>query len=221
MSTVSDINRYTTAANAESDVATKITVTPEQDGTEAFFGKDGPSFQTMLDTINPLKHIPVVSDLMESDNADEKPSVASKLAGGLLFGGPIGFVASLANEIFEEATGKGMASAAYAALSGDTPTVQVASADTTPAPASTAAAMPQQVASLSPNYAALGQQAQSSMASAAAGMGDSSDDSSNDKTKRDRAMLDLYGASAPSAVRAYQKAQFQPYLNSVTSTQIL
>ena len=236
MSTVQDINRYTAMANAEPEVATKITVNPQKDGMQAFFGKDGPSFQDVLDTINPLKHIPVISDLMESDNTTEKPSVGSKLAGGLLFGGPIGFVAALANEIFEEATGKGVASAAYAALSGSTPAAtQVASAapaaeqetettvaanDTAVDAVSESSLAPIKVASLGNSSAAIGQQAQQHLASISSASDSGNDGDGSKKNRRDHALLDLYGASN-SASQAYQKAQLMPYLREASTNQVM
>ncbi len=53
------------------------------------FGKDGLSFRDLLDLVNPLQHIPGVSQLYRKLTGDEiKPAMA--LAGGALFGGPIG-----------------------------------------------------------------------------------------------------------------------------------
>ena len=66
------------------------------------------SFADLLDVINPLQHIPGISTLYRQLSGDEISSGA-RVAGGALFGGPIGLVASLANLIFEQETGSDMA----------------------------------------------------------------------------------------------------------------
>ena len=239
MSSISNISTVSDSSNSGTN-PTKITIIPE-DGTKAFFGEDGLTFGDVLDTINPLKHIPIISDLMASDT-DPKPSIASKLAGGLLFGGPIGFMASLVNEIFEEATGKGVIGAAYAALSGEPSaattqvataapqseevTEQVAQADTNPeinsiSTANTTAAAQvthRQTADAGP-YADIARRAQLGLLTSSP----ASITSGNDATKsdRDRALLSLYGKSTPSVHNAYQKAQLLPYLQQVNTTQVM
>ncbi len=60
------------------------------------FGDDGLTFGDMLDVINPLQHIPVISTIYRSLTGDEL-SPAARIAGGALFGGPVGFIASAAN----------------------------------------------------------------------------------------------------------------------------
>ena len=187
-----------------SNVVTQITVRPNSGS--GFFGANGPSFDDVLDTINPLKHIPIISDLMQGNSSAPAPSVASKLAGGLLFGGPIGFVASLVNEIFTEATGHGVAGAVYAALSGDgAATTQVADAGSTTT----------QVAQNATNASAL---TDSTMATQNA---TANTVLASNTTPRDQAVLDLYGNSAPSASRAYQKAQLLPYLREANTHQVM
>ena len=68
-------------------------------------GKDEVSFADLLDLINPLQHIPVVSTVYRALTGDTI-GPAARLAGGALFGGPIGFVASLANLVVEDMTGR-------------------------------------------------------------------------------------------------------------------
>jgi hypothetical protein len=68
-------------------------------------GKNEVSFADLLDFINPLHHIPVVSTVYRALTGDTI-SPAARLAGGALFGGPIGFVSSLANLVIEDATGR-------------------------------------------------------------------------------------------------------------------
>lgn len=67
-------------------------------------GDCGDIFEAFLDTINPLQQIPGVSTLYRAASGDGISTVA-RLAGGALFGGPIGFIASAINAGIEAATG--------------------------------------------------------------------------------------------------------------------
>ena len=69
------------------------------------FGADGFNFFDILDVINPLQHIPFVSTLYRALTGDTI-APASRVAGGALFGGPIGAVVSLVNTIVAEWSGK-------------------------------------------------------------------------------------------------------------------
>ena len=69
------------------------------------FGADGFNFLDILDVINPLQHIPFVSTLYRALTGDTI-APASRVAGGALFGGPIGAVVSLVNTIVAEWSGK-------------------------------------------------------------------------------------------------------------------
>jgi len=69
-----------------------------------FLGKDGLGFADLLDVINPLQHLPVIGNLYRAITGDQI-SAPARLAGGTIFGGPIGFVSSLVNTVVEEATG--------------------------------------------------------------------------------------------------------------------
>ena len=63
------------------------------------------SFGDFLDIINPLQHIPIVGNIYREITGDTiKPS--SKVIGGILYGGPVGGMASIANAVVEEAQGK-------------------------------------------------------------------------------------------------------------------
>jgi len=63
------------------------------------------SFKTILDTINPLQHIPVISTLYR-ELTGETIEPAARMAGGALFGGAIGFVVSAVNAAIEGLSGK-------------------------------------------------------------------------------------------------------------------
>lgn len=69
------------------------------------FAADEPSFWDLLDVVNPLQHIPIVNTLYRELTGDEI-GVAARLAGGTLFGGPIGFAAAAVNAAVEQDTGK-------------------------------------------------------------------------------------------------------------------
>lgn len=79
---------------------------------------DGPDFYDFLDIINPLQHIPGVSSIYRELTGDEiKPEF--KLAGGGLFGGPIGFVLSAVDAIVAKETGKDVGETVLALFDGD------------------------------------------------------------------------------------------------------
>ncbi len=82
---------------------------------EAASGAD--FFWNLLDVINPLQHIPVISTIYRALTGDEI-SPAAKLAGGTLFGGPLGAAAAIASIAVEEATGSDVGELVYAAISG-------------------------------------------------------------------------------------------------------
>ncbi|MDG2032375.1 MAG: hypothetical protein P8J29_00410 [Rhodospirillales bacterium] len=70
-----------------------------------FFGKDGFTFFDFLDVINPLQHIPVVSTLYRSITGDSIDPGA-KIAGGTLFGGPLGAALSSLDVAVKHSTGR-------------------------------------------------------------------------------------------------------------------
>lgn len=104
---------------------------------DGLFGKDGFSFWDFLDIINPLQHIPVVSTVYRAITGDTIDPGA-RIAGGGLFGGPIGVAISLIGAMVEESTGKDPGEHALAMLGIDIgptdksePAVQVAEAPPT------------------------------------------------------------------------------------------
>jgi hypothetical protein len=65
----------------------------------------GFSFHDLLNIVNPLQHIPVISTIYRAVTGDTiKPF--DKIAGDTLYGGVIGFVSSLADTVFQKITGK-------------------------------------------------------------------------------------------------------------------
>lgn len=79
-----------------------------QDGRGFFdrmWGKDGFSFGALIDIINPLQHIPVVGTVYRSLTGDTI-GPASRIAGGTLFGGVFGLIASSIDTAVKEETGR-------------------------------------------------------------------------------------------------------------------
>lgn len=87
------------------------------DNGAGLFGEDGFGFDDFLDLINPLQHIPVVSTAYRALTGDTIEPGA-RLAGGALFGGPIGLASALANTAFEEATGTDIGESVLALFGG-------------------------------------------------------------------------------------------------------
>ncbi|MEE8549549.1 MAG: hypothetical protein V3S74_08750, partial [Alphaproteobacteria bacterium] len=80
---------------------------PAGDGDEPFslWGSDGLTFGDILDIINPLQHIPIVSTIYRAITGDDI-AAAPKIAGGALFGGVIGLVVSIIDTAIEQITGQ-------------------------------------------------------------------------------------------------------------------
>ncbi len=84
-----------------------------------------PSFKDVLDTINPLQQIPVVSTIYRAMTGDTI-STGSRLIGGALLGGPVGFALALLNEIFQSASGKDIGASMVASVTGEDKEAKVA-----------------------------------------------------------------------------------------------
>jgi hypothetical protein len=87
------------------------------------------SFGDFLDLINPLHHIPIIGTIYRAITGDEIGGPA-KILGGLLFGGPLGFMASIVDTIVTQATGRDLGETVVAAFIGqdEPPAPQVAAA---------------------------------------------------------------------------------------------
>ena len=73
--------------------------------------------KTVLDIINPLQHIPVISTMYRHITGDEISPVA-RIAGGALFGGPVGLAAGVVNAAVESSTGKDVGENMLAMMTG-------------------------------------------------------------------------------------------------------
>lgn len=78
----------------------------------------GLSFDDLLDVVNPLQHIPIVSTLYRKITGDTiKP--LEKIAGDTLYGGLTGLGSSVADFAFEKITGKNLGDMVLAFVLGD------------------------------------------------------------------------------------------------------
>ena len=124
-------------AQSANSVALNKDPTSEKNEEFQVFGNDGLTFWDFLDIINPLQHIPIVSTLYRSITGDEIDP-AAKVAGGTLYGGPIGAVASLIDVAVEYGTGKDIGEHALAVVQEEPASAEIAS--NTPAQLSAGAA---------------------------------------------------------------------------------
>lgn len=102
----------------------------------------------LLDVVNPLQHLPVISTLYRHLTGDTIDT-PEKLAGDFLYGGPVGLACSLGDTLFQQLTGKDVGDTVYAMVIGnDAPQTAVASAQT-PVEVTPAASLPLQLPNLS------------------------------------------------------------------------
>ncbi|MCW2235515.1 hypothetical protein [Azospirillum canadense] len=85
------------------------------------------SFDDFLDVINPLQHLPIISNIYRELTGDTIKT-SSKVIGGILYGGVVGGMASIANAVVEEAQGKDLGDQIMASLGfgGDAPALGTA-----------------------------------------------------------------------------------------------
>jgi hypothetical protein len=63
------------------------------------------TFEDVLDILNPLQHLPVISHIYRAVSGDEIKGFA-EVAGSAIFGGPIGIITGAFNAMFEDETGE-------------------------------------------------------------------------------------------------------------------
>ncbi|CAO3438774.1 hypothetical protein [Azospirillum doebereinerae] len=90
------------AAQALSPVQAKVAAKAE--AAETLADRMSVGFEDLLDMVNPLQQLPVVSSVYR-EATGENISIPARLAGGFLFGGPAGLIGSAAMVLFEEVTG--------------------------------------------------------------------------------------------------------------------
>ncbi len=100
----------------------------------ALFGEDGFTFADLIDIVNPLQHIPVIGTIYRRITGDTLDPGA-RLAGGALFGGPIGVAVASMNAALEDATERDAGEHVLALFEGGeaSPATAVADAGSRPA----------------------------------------------------------------------------------------
>ena len=78
----------------------------------------GSLVSTVVDAVNPLQHIPGVSTAYQEATGDTQNALSS-MAGGFLFGGPMGLAAGAATSFFEFLSGKSIGQTAMDFFSGE------------------------------------------------------------------------------------------------------
>lgn len=110
------------ARERRQDVAKSVAeVGPDHD---TLWGSDGFTFGDLIDIINPLQHIPVISTMYRQLTQDTI-SPAARLIGGGLLAGPIGVAAGVMNIAFEQQTRKDIGEAIVSAFTGSSGTEEV------------------------------------------------------------------------------------------------
>ncbi|WP_156994966.1 hypothetical protein [Elstera litoralis] len=79
---------------------------------------DGLTFADVLDTINPLQHLPIIGTIYR-ELTGSTLSPAARIIGGGLYGGPIGVVLSMVDATIQEGTGRDIGSNVLAMVKGD------------------------------------------------------------------------------------------------------
>lgn len=95
---------------------------------DRMWGKEGFSFGALLDIVNPLQHIPVVSTIYRAVTGDTI-GPAPRMMGGAIFGGIVGLISSAADSAVEAITGKDTGSHVLAMLPEPDPVSQWAAHD--------------------------------------------------------------------------------------------
>lgn len=98
--------------------ATPATATGSPDATKTTSTSEPFSFDDLLDLVNPLQHLPIVSTLYEH-YANDPINTFPKIAGDTLYGGPLGLLSSVADTVFEKITGKSFGDTVLSWVTGD------------------------------------------------------------------------------------------------------
>lgn len=92
---------WNSVASFAENLADTSAKTGDTNSTDSSFG-----FSDIIDMVNPLQHIPIVSNLYQSATGDTLGSIA-KIVGGALFGGPVGALVSAGMVAYQSAKSEG------------------------------------------------------------------------------------------------------------------
>lgn len=110
-----DFSKQLSASQGQSGGATPTTTAAND---VSFWGKDGLGLDDVIDLINPLQHIPIISTIYRSLTGDEI-AAGPRLIGGGVLGGVIGAALSAADIFFEQQSGKDIGGNVMAMMDGD------------------------------------------------------------------------------------------------------
>ena len=96
----------------------QITQPAPEDGKPHLWGQKGFRFHDLLDAINPLQHLPVISTVYRWITGDSIGNIP-RIVGDALYGGVPGFVSGLFGVLLKEETGKDVGEHVVATLFGD------------------------------------------------------------------------------------------------------
>lgn len=162
------------------------------------------SFYDFLDIINPLQHIPVVSELYRQATGDTiKPEC--QLAGDTALGGVFGFIGSLGSMVYESAMGESITQSLASSFTGDAPEQQTAQADTDKDVYENAGA----------------ETAEETASAASAPQAVPFATAANAQPAEAQAVLSVFASDNASAHASYAKANMMNYLRDVNSSQKL
>ena len=99
-------------------IDTMMTSTPTPAPPRGVITADDFGFDALVDTINPLQHIPIVSTIYR-DLTGDKMGAPAAIAGGALYGGVFGFFGALGNEFLRAVTGHDVGETILSLLQGD------------------------------------------------------------------------------------------------------
>lgn len=102
---MSSISPTVQSISASSSSASSASASTKQSFLSRIWGEDGFSFGDILDTLNPLQHLPIVSTLYRAFTGDAI-APAPRVLGDALFGGPIGAATGVANAALKYLSGK-------------------------------------------------------------------------------------------------------------------
>ncbi len=114
-------------------------------GPPGLFQDDDFSFADLIDVINPLQHIPIVSTIYRELTGD-RIGHGARFAGGFLFMGPVGALTALANVVMIESSGKDAGEHALALFKDDAAPATALAANASPAGETKANANPAPIA---------------------------------------------------------------------------
>ncbi|MCU7834835.1 MAG: hypothetical protein KZQ83_06205 [gamma proteobacterium symbiont of Taylorina sp.] len=92
---------------ANHSVTTKSHLEPQTQQDESFWGDDGFTLADVIDMVNPMQHLPVISKYyreLTADDCSEGSRLVGDLGFGILFSGAMGAVSAVANSTIRHET---------------------------------------------------------------------------------------------------------------------